>query len=149
MYESNLCFQVPKLILNNTTKYLFFKVVDSETDEILGPNQPGELRVKSKTVMNSYYKRDCSNRWDKDGWFRTGDVVQYDEDCYFYVVDRLKEMLKYRGWHIPPAILELELSHHPAIRQSVVIGMYKDVILIFYLLNFIEPDFILKKIYIN
>ncbi|CAG9855969.1 unnamed protein product [Phyllotreta striolata] len=99
-----------------------YKIVDPETEEILGPNCPGELRVKSKTVMNGYYNRDFSNRYDKDGWFRTGDVVQYDEDCYFYVVDRLKEMLKYRGWHIPPAILELELSHHPAVRQSVVVG---------------------------
>lgn len=101
---------------------IWYKVVDPETEEILGPNQPGELRVKAKTVMNGYYNRDFSNRYDKDNWFRTGDVVMYDENCYFYVVDRLKEMLKYRGWHIPPAILELELSHLPAVRQSVVIG---------------------------
>ncbi|XP_050517147.1 uncharacterized protein LOC126891863 [Diabrotica virgifera virgifera] len=101
---------------------IWYKVVDPETREILGANQPGELLIKAKTVMNCYYQRDCSNRYDKDGWFRTGDVVKYDEDCNFYVVDRVKEMLKYRGWHIPPAILELELSHHPAVRQSVVIG---------------------------
>ncbi|CAG9816375.1 unnamed protein product [Phaedon cochleariae] len=101
---------------------VWYKVVDPETEEILGPNRPGELRVKSITIMNGYYNKDFSNRYDQDGWFRTGDVIKYDEDCYFYVVDRLKEMLKYRGWHIPPAILELELSHHPAVRQSVVIG---------------------------
>ncbi|KAJ8951633.1 hypothetical protein NQ318_012303 [Aromia moschata] len=99
-----------------------YKVVDPDTEKVLGANESGELRVKSKTIMNGYYKRDCSNRYDKDGWFRTGDVVKYDENGYFYVVDRLKEMLKYRGWHIPPAILELELSHHPAVRQAVVIG---------------------------
>ncbi|KAJ8982152.1 hypothetical protein NQ317_011298 [Molorchus minor] len=101
---------------------VWYKVVDPDTETVLGPNEPGELRVKSKTIMNGYYKRDCSNRYDKDGWFRTGDVVKYDENCYFYIVDRLKEMLKYRGWHIPPAILELELSNHPAIKQAVVIG---------------------------
>ncbi|KAJ8919701.1 hypothetical protein NQ315_006229 [Exocentrus adspersus] len=99
-----------------------YKVVDPETEAVLGPNEPGELRVKSKTIMNGYYNRDFSNRYDKDKWFRTGDMVKYDENCYFYVVDRLKEMLKYRGWHIPPAILELELSHHPAVKQAVVIG---------------------------
>nr|CAH7743720.1 unnamed protein product [Callosobruchus chinensis] len=80
---------------------VWYKVVDPETDQILGPNQEGELRVKSKTVMNGYYNRSCANRYDKDGWFRTGDVVRYDDNLYFYVVDRLKEMLKYRGWHIP------------------------------------------------
>lgn len=99
-----------------------FQVVDPETEAVLGPNEPGELRVKSKTIMNGYYNRDFSNRYDKEGWFRTGDIVKYDENGYFYVVDRLKEMLKYRGWHIPPAILELELSHHPAVKQAVVIG---------------------------
>lgn len=46
--------------------------------------------------MNGYYNRDSSNRYDKDGWFKTGDVVKYDEKCYFFVVDRVKEMLKYR-----------------------------------------------------
>lgn len=100
------------------------QVVDPDTEEIRGPNEEGELRVKGLSIMNGYYNRDCSNRYDKDGWFRTGDVVRYDENCFFYVVDRVKEMLKYRGWHIPPAILELELSHHPAVKQSVVIGKY-------------------------
>ncbi|KAJ8939531.1 hypothetical protein NQ314_011098 [Rhamnusium bicolor] len=101
---------------------VWYKVVDPETGNILGANEAGELRVKSKTIMNGYYNRDYSNRYDEDGWFRTGDVVKYDENGYFYIVDRLKEMLKYRGWHIPPAILELELSHHPAVKQAVVIG---------------------------
>ncbi|CAH1974632.1 unnamed protein product [Acanthoscelides obtectus] len=107
-------------------KGVTYKVVDPNTDEILGPNREGELRVKSKTVMNGYYNRSCANRYDKDGWFRTGDVVKYDDNFYFYVVDRLKEMLKYRGWHIAPAILELELSHHPAVKQSAVIGKPHD-----------------------
>nr|XP_023022313.1 4-coumarate--CoA ligase 1-like [Leptinotarsa decemlineata] len=101
---------------------VWYKVVDPDSGNIVGPNEPGELRIKSICVMNGYYKRDYSNRFDEEGWFRTGDVVYYDENCQFYVVDRLKEMLKYRGWHIPPAILELQLSHHPAVRQSVVIG---------------------------
>nr|CAH7743721.1 unnamed protein product [Callosobruchus chinensis] len=76
--------------------------------------------------MNGYYNRSCANRYDKDGWFRTGDVVRYDDNLYFYVVDRLKEMLKYRRLAYPPAILELELSHHPAVKQSAVIGRPHD-----------------------
>lgn len=119
----------PYLIKNCHSDVLFFclfifhfQVVDPDTEEILGPNEEGELRVKSLSIMNGYYNRDSTNRYDSEGWFRTGDVVRYDDNCFFYVVDRVKEMLKYRGWHIPPAILELELSQHPAVRQSVVIG---------------------------
>ncbi|KAF2884761.1 hypothetical protein ILUMI_21415, partial [Ignelater luminosus] len=100
-----------------------YKVVDPETEEILGANQPGELRLKTKYVLNGYYKQDSSHIWDDDGWYKTGDIVYYDDDLCFYVVDRIKEMLKYRAWHVPPAVIEACLLSHPAIANAVVIGI--------------------------
>ncbi|XP_064213708.1 luciferin 4-monooxygenase isoform X2 [Tribolium castaneum] len=103
-----------------------YKVVDCETNKNLGPNQKGELRVKSKYVMNGYYNMDSSASFDEDGWLKTGDVVYYDEDYCFYIVDRIKESFKYQGWFIAPAELENELLNHPAVLQAVVIGIPKD-----------------------
>ncbi|RZB38699.1 4-coumarate--CoA ligase 1-like, partial [Asbolus verrucosus] len=104
-------------------KGISYKIVDNETEKILGPNQQGELRVKTRYVMNGYYNQDSSECFDSDGWLKTGDVVYYDEDLCFYVVDRIKEMLKYKSWHIPPAMLENVLNNHPAIKRAVVIGI--------------------------
>lgn len=73
--------------------------------------------------MNGYYNLDSSDCFDSEGWLKTGDIVYYDEDYCFYVVDRIKEMLKYKSFHIVPAVLEDILDTHPAIRKSVVIGI--------------------------
>nr|XP_023026911.1 luciferin 4-monooxygenase-like [Leptinotarsa decemlineata] len=100
-----------------------YKIVDTDTEIICGPNKPGELRVKSKFVMNGYFKKDSSESFDSDGWLRTGDVVYYDEDGCFFVVDRIKEMLKYKSWHIAPAVLEQILVNHPAVKEALVIGI--------------------------
>ncbi|EEZ99576.2 uncharacterized protein LOC655644 [Tribolium castaneum] len=102
---------------------IWYKIVDVETEQNLGPNEQGELRVKTKYAMNGYYNLDSSESFDTDGWLKTGDIVYYDEDHCFYVVDRIKEMLKYKSWHIAPAMLEDILNNHPAIKRSVVIGI--------------------------
>ncbi|VEN42268.1 unnamed protein product, partial [Callosobruchus maculatus] len=86
------------------------KVVDPDTEELCGPNQSGELRIMSKLSMNGYYGRDSSDSYDADGWLRTGDKVYYDEDMCFYVVDRIKELLKYKSWHVAPAMIEEVIS---------------------------------------
>lgn len=99
------------------------QVVDLQTEEPLGFNKWGELLVKGDYLMNGYYNLDSSSAFDKEGWLRTGDVVYYDEDFCFYVVDRVKEMLKFRGWHVVPAILENILLTHPAVKAAVVIGI--------------------------
>ncbi|KAK9878018.1 hypothetical protein WA026_020646 [Henosepilachna vigintioctopunctata] len=60
-----------------------FQVVDTVTEKIVGPNEPGELRIKSGCVMNGYLNRDSSEAFDQSGWLRTGDVVYYDEfQCF-------------------------------------------------------------------
>ena len=60
---------------------------------------------------------------DKDGWLHTGDIGYYDEDGYFYIVDRLKELIKYNGFQVPPAELEVILLSHPEIQDAAVIGL--------------------------
>lgn len=92
----------------------------------MGPNKIGELRVKTKLQMKGYYEADSSKAWDDEGYINTGDIVYYDEDFCFYVVDRLKELIKYRGWHIQPAKIEMILSRHPCIKSAVVLGVQHD-----------------------
>ncbi|XP_022910019.2 luciferin 4-monooxygenase-like [Onthophagus taurus] len=105
---------------------MWFKVIDLETEEVLGPNRRGELRVKTKMQLNGYYNIPSDGIWDEDGWLKTGDVCYYDEDLCFYIVDRIKEMMKYQSWHIPPALLEGVLQQHPAVRTAVVFGVPHD-----------------------
>ncbi|KAK4877747.1 hypothetical protein RN001_010253 [Aquatica leii] len=104
-----------------------YKVVDIETEEILGPNQQGELRLKTDYCLNGYYNLDASDCWDKDGWYQTYDLVYYDKDKCFYVVDRLKEFLKFQSWHVPPSFLESILVTHQDVSDAVVIGLPHDL----------------------
>lgn len=60
---------------------------------------------------------------DKDGWLHTGDVGYYDEDGFFYIVDRLKELIKYKGFQVPPAELEAVLLTCPGIKDAAVVGL--------------------------
>lgn len=71
-------------------------------------------------VMNGYYGRDSSESFDEDGWLKTGDVVYYDEENFFYIVDRIKEMLKYKSWHVPPAMVE-------KVNSSIIITIFLSV----------------------
>uniref|UniRef100_A0A6P7H186 Luciferin 4-monooxygenase-like n=1 Tax=Diabrotica virgifera virgifera TaxID=50390 RepID=A0A6P7H186_DIAVI len=99
-------------------------VVDINSEEVLGPNRRGELRLKWEGyLMNGYFKMDTSSAYDTDGYFRTGDVVYYDEDECFYIENRIKEIFKYRGWHILPAVIENVLMSHPAVKEAAVVGV--------------------------
>jgi len=60
---------------------------------------------------------------DSDGWLHTGDVAEVDDDGYFAIVDRLKELIKYKGFQVPPAELEAILITHPAVADCAVIGV--------------------------
>ncbi|KAF2893947.1 hypothetical protein ILUMI_12221 [Ignelater luminosus] len=99
------------------------KLVDPETEELLGPYQKGEIRVKTEFCMNGYHNIDSSDCWDSDGFLKTGDILYYDEDYCFYVVDRIKHMLKFQGYQIAPAKLESILLSHPAVKTALVIGL--------------------------
>lgn len=90
---------------------------------MLGPNQKGEIRINTPCVFQKYYRADCSDVFDKDGFVKTGDVGYYDEDGCVYVVDRIKEMFKYKSWHIVPSQIEKALNEHPAIKEAAVFGV--------------------------
>lgn len=62
-----------------------------------------------------------------DGWLRTGDLGYYDDEQFFYIVDRLKELIKYNGYQVAPAELEAILVHHPKVFEAGVIGLPDEV----------------------
>ncbi|KAJ3635584.1 hypothetical protein MTP99_008481 [Tenebrio molitor] len=99
------------------------KVVNVDTDENLGPNQQGELRVKSPSLMTGYYKSDNSGQFDKDGFLKTQDLGYYDEDRCIYVVGRMREMFRYFGWQIIPSVIEAALLEFPAVKEAVVFAV--------------------------
>jgi acyl-CoA synthetase (AMP-forming)/AMP-acid ligase II len=99
------------------------QVVSLETGSpsILG--EPGELWVKGPQVMKGYWQRpaESAQALSPDGWLRTGDLVRADGDGYVTFVERLKEMIKYRGYQIAPAELEAVLLEHPAVLDVTVV----------------------------
>ncbi|CAG8721372.1 23867_t:CDS:2 [Dentiscutata erythropus] len=87
-----------------------------------------ELYLRGPMVMKGYLNNQeaTNNCIDKDGWFRTGDVVKVDKNGYFYVIDRVKELIKYKGFQIAPAELEYLLLTHSATADAAVIGVYSE-----------------------
>lgn len=79
---------------------------------------------KGEIIMKGYYGDAEATRStiDEDGFLHTGDVGYYDEEGCFYIVDRVKELIKYKGFQVPPAELESILLTHPAIKDTAVVG---------------------------
>src|SRR6266542_6352248 len=99
------------------------KVVDLVTGEDLGRNQTGELCFRGPQLMRGYLNRpeETAQMLPADGWLHTGDIGYLDDDGYVYIVDRLKELIKYKGLQIAPAELEAVLLSHPAIAEAAVV----------------------------
>lgn len=99
------------------------KVIDPETGEALPANRTGELWLRGPTVMKGYFSNEeaTTSTLDSEGWLRTGDICYIDGDGYIFIVDRLKELIKYKGYQVPPAELEALLLAHPAISDAAVI----------------------------
>jgi acyl-CoA synthetase (AMP-forming)/AMP-acid ligase II len=87
------------------------------------PHPRGEICVRGPTVFQGYYRDEAQTRdcLDADGWFHTGDIGYVDRDGDFYVVDRVKELIKYKGYQVAPAELEALLLTHSAIADAAVI----------------------------
>jgi acyl-CoA synthetase (AMP-forming)/AMP-acid ligase II len=104
------------------------KIVDVKTGVELGPRQEGEICIRGPQVMKGYLNRPeaTAAMIDPEGWLHTGDVGYVDEDGCFFVVDRVKELIKYKGLQIAPAELEAVLLAHPAISDAAVIPMAND-----------------------
>ncbi len=104
------------------------RVVDPETLEELGPNEQGEIVVSGPQVMEGYWKRPEADEeafFGRGGkrFFRTGDIAVYDEEGYFFMVDRLKRMINASGYKVWPSEVESILYKHPAIQEACVIGI--------------------------
>ncbi|GIV79925.1 MAG: hypothetical protein KatS3mg050_4319 [Litorilinea sp.] len=99
------------------------KVVDIQTGETLPPGEQGEIWVRGPQMMKGYLNNPeaTAATIDADGWLHTGDIGYADPDGYFYVVDRLKELIKYKGYQVAPAELEGILLSHPAVADAAVI----------------------------
>ena len=91
----------------------------------LGPGESGELLFRGPQVMKGYFGRpsETAATVDEDGWLHTGDVGYVDERGYLFVVDRVKELIKYKGYQVAPAELEAVLLTHPQIADAAVIGV--------------------------
>ena len=100
------------------------RIVDPATAEDLAAGEEGELRVRGPQVMKGYLNRPDATAAviDADGWLRTGDLCRADEDGYLYVVDRLKELIKYKGFQVAPAELEAVLLSHAKVADAAVVG---------------------------
>lgn len=89
--------------------------------------QPGEIVTRGILVMKGYYKRDEANEEAfRGGWFHTGDVGYKDEDGYYYIVDRIKDMIIRGGFNVYPREIEEVLMSHPEISLAAAIGVPDD-----------------------
>jgi long-chain acyl-CoA synthetase len=89
-----------------------------------GSDEPGEICIRGHNVMKGYYKRpEVNAEVVKNGWFHTGDVAKRDEDGYYFIVDRKKDMIIRGGYNVYPREVEEVLYAHPAIAEAAVIGL--------------------------
>ena len=104
------------------------KLVDPATGEELGPHQEGELCVRGPQIMKGYLNNPeaTARTIDPDDWLHTGDIGYADEDGHFFIVDRVKELIKYKGFQVAPAELEAILLTHPAVADAAVIPCHDD-----------------------
>ncbi|XP_060530546.1 uncharacterized protein LOC132704528 [Cylas formicarius] len=105
------------------------KVISLKNGEPLGTHQAGELLVRGPQVMMGYMNNEKATAEiiDEEGWLHTGDVVYYDEDGYFYIVDRCKELIKVKGNQVSPTELENLIMEIEGIMDAAVVGIPDDL----------------------
>ena len=100
------------------------KIVNSDTLKELEPGEIGELLIKGPQVMKGYWKNpEETKKTIIDGWLRTGDIAKMDEQGYFYIEGRAKDIIKYKGYKVMPREVEEKLYEHPAILEVGVISV--------------------------
>ena len=104
------------------------RIVDTDSGDDQDVGGEGELLVRGPQVMKGYLNNDeaTRNTIDDDGWLHTGDVAVLDEHGHVSIVDRVKELIKYKGFQVPPAELEALLVAHPKVADVAVIGIPDD-----------------------
>ncbi|CAL5199342.1 unnamed protein product [Lathyrus oleraceus] len=105
------------------------KIVDTETGVSLPRNKAGEICIRGTKVMKGYLNdlEATKKTIDKDGWLHTGDIGFVDNDDELFIVDRLKELIKYKGFQVAPAELEALLIAHPNISEAAVVPLKDEV----------------------
>ena len=101
------------------------RLVDPETGEDVGEGERGEIWIRGPQVMKGYLNNPeaTAATVDDDGWLHTGDIAVVDGDGFFTIVDRLKELIKYKGFQVAPAELEALIITHPEVADVAVIGV--------------------------
>lgn len=99
------------------------RVVSLETGEPVGPGEVGEIQARSASLMAGYLPAEATGEAIRDGWYRTGDVGWLDTGGWLRITDRLKEMIKVRGFQVAPAEIEAVLHGHPAVKDCAVFGI--------------------------
>jgi len=104
------------------------KIVDlDDPDRVVGIGEPGELLIRGPQVMQGYWNRPEDTALSiRNGWLHTGDVASMDEEGYFAIVDRIKDMIIVSGFNVYPAEVEGVLERHPAIEKVAVVGVPDD-----------------------
>ncbi|WP_405137887.1 class I adenylate-forming enzyme family protein [Nocardia sp. NBC_01388] len=99
------------------------RVVSPETGKVLGPDEIGEIHARSAALMAGYLPDSATDSVMRDGWYRTGDIGSLDTRGWLRLTDRLKEMIKVRGFQVAPAEVEAVLHTHPAVVDCAVFGI--------------------------
>ncbi|XP_071120287.1 probable 4-coumarate--CoA ligase 1 isoform X3 [Mytilus edulis] len=100
------------------------KVIDVHSGKTLGAGETGEVLLAGPQVMLGYLKnQSATDDMVRDGWLHSGDIGHFDEEGYFMITDRLKELIKYKGFQVAPAELEALICTHPAVADVAVIGI--------------------------
>ncbi len=101
-----------------------FRLERADGSIVTEPGEPGEICIKGHNVMKGYYQRPDETRAAiRDGWFHSGDVGVRDEDGYYRIVDRLKDMILFGGYNVYPREVEEVLYTHPEVAEAAVIGV--------------------------
>ncbi|NRB01079.1 MAG: AMP-binding protein, partial [Rhodobacteraceae bacterium] len=114
--------------VGETTPNTECRIVDPETGNSLGVGEEGEVWIKGPQVMKGYLGRPdaTAETITPDGWLRTGDLGSFDGDGYLTIHDRLKELIKVKGFQVAPAELEAMLLNHAAVADAAVFGVPDD-----------------------
>ena len=100
------------------------KLIDPDWKTVEGADEVGEIAIKGHNIMKGYYNRpDATDEVMRDGWFRSGDLARRDEDGFYYIVDRSKDMIIRGGFNVYPREVEEVLMSHEAVSLAAVIGV--------------------------
>lgn len=121
-YNHDLCYKFGSV--GTPIENVEMKVMSLDGGKEVEPGTPGEIVIRGPNVMLSYWQRpEETAQAIRDGWFYSGDIGTMDEDGYFYVVDRLKDMINVSGFKVYPAEVENVLYKHPAVAETAVYGL--------------------------